>query len=404
MKSYFVLLAFFLLLFGCRETSTDSDSNGSNFTGNVTELKKGVITSTNKFGYDLFRNIASTGEKNIFLSPLSVSFALGMTMNGAENQTLQEMRNVLRFGSLSREEINNVYKHLLEYLPAQDKKVMLGLANSIWHRKGFGVEKNFSEICGKYFSSPVNEIDFNSSEASKTINSWIESNTGGKIKDMVEQNISPEVMMYLINAIYFKGAWTQTFDSKQTKEELFIIDENNSSKTQMMKQTGEYYYLKINSLQVIELPYSDKKFSMIIFLPSEGLDAFIKNTDYTLLQHYITSLHPDSGNIYLPKFKLNYEIDLKDILIGMGMKVAFNPSADFTSIHKPGGIFISKVKHKSFLEVDEEGTEAAAATIVEMIKSSIGPFNMVCNRPFMFIIREREENHILFIGKVDKPG
>jgi len=405
MKSYFFSIIVFILLFfySCRETTTTINGIDAELSPeNISKLQKEVINSNNQFGYNLFVKLNETDNGNIFISPISLSLALGMTMNGAKNATLSEMKNTLQFNGYSNTEINNVYSNMLKELKSDDSKIILSIANSIWLRNNFDVESSFIETCSKYFSSKTSTLDFSLPSASQTINSWIEDNTNGKIRNMIEDNIKPDVMMYLINALYFKGLWTYTFDSKYTKEDYFTPEDGKTAKIQMMAQSGKYNHLAENNVQIVELPYGNGSYSMLILLPSDGIDNFLSSNNLSSLENYFASMKPDSGTIYIPKLKIEYENELSNILPLLGMKEAFTQSADFTAMHKAGGLYISRVKHKTYLEITEEGTEASAATVVEMVKTSIGPFSMKVNKPFLLIIRKKN-NSILFIGKIAKP-
>lgn len=376
----------------------------------LTASETHIIKSSSNFGFELFEQIQNTQkDENIFISPLSVSMALGMTYNGAANETATAMKNTLGFSSLSHAEINDSYKSLLELLSNLDPKVRLDIANSIWYRLGFSVEQPFIDTNKKYFDAEISALDFNLPGSVTTINNWVDTNTNGKI-DQIIDSIDPMTVMFLINAIYFNGTWTYEFDKEVTKDRPFYLTSEKSINVPTMAQTNDFHYFQNDQLQMIDMPYGEGAFSMTVLLPSpeSSVDALVQNMGNATWTSWLGKLEKSEGTIYLPKFKLEYEKKLNDVLVAMGMEVAFNPSqADFTNINKNGDLFISQVRHKSYVDVYEEGTEAAAVTVVEMRLTSVGPdpgFTMRVDRPFVFIIREQNTGTILFMGKIMDPS
>ncbi|NIA28488.1 MAG: serpin family protein [Actinobacteria bacterium] len=370
-----------------------------------------IVKASGEFGFSLFKEIQKTQkDENIFISPLSVSMALGMTLNGAANETERAMQNTLGFGGLSDEEINQSYQSLIELLADLDPKVRFQIANSIWYRLGFTVEQPFVDINKTFFNAEVNALNFNSPEAVATINSWVDSNTNGKIKKILDQ-IDPMTVMFLINAIYFKGTWTYEFDKKLTEDEPFYIGDTTQVTCKMMKQSNDFLYYQNDAFQAIDLPYGNSAFRMTVFLPTPGnsVDALIAQLNAQNWAEWMGQFSKQKGTLYLPKFKLKYEKVLNQVLSALGMGIAFDSGrADFTGINKNGDLYISQVRHKSFVDVYEEGTEAAAVTIVEMRTTSVGGeppgFFMQVNRPFLFAIREQNSQTILFMGKIMNPA
>ncbi|NOY59312.1 MAG: serpin family protein [Calditrichaeota bacterium] len=370
-----------------------------------------IVKASGEFGFSLFKEIQKTQkDENIFISPLSVSMALGMTLNGAANETARAMQNTLEFGGLSDEEINQSYQSLIRLLADLDPKVRFQIANSIWYRLGFTVEQPFVDVNKTFFNAEVNALDFNSPEAVATINSWVDSNTNGKIKTILDQ-IDPMAVMFLINAIYFKGTWTYEFDKKLTEDEPFYIGDTTQVTCKMMKQSNDFLYFQNEEFQAIDLPYGDGAFRMTVFLPAPGnsVDALIAQLNAQNWAEWMGQFSKQKGTLYLPKFKLKYEKVLNQVLSALGMGIAFDGGrADFTKINKNGELYISQVRHKSFVDVYEEGTEAAAVTIVEMRATSVGGespgFFMRVDRPFLFAIREQNSQTILFMGKIMDPA
>jgi serpin B len=395
----------FLILFSCRR-----DFSTFSFEKQVRELttyEKSLTQSDNTFGLKLFREIIrEEPDSNIFISPLSVAMALSMTLNGAANETEIAMRNTLELNGLSKEQINRSFKGLIELLTELDPEVIFQIANSIWYRLGFQVEQDFIDVNKKYFNAIVQSLDFTLPEALDIINTWVEENTNKKINKIIDQ-IHPLTVMFLINAIYFKGTWTYEFDKDLTQDDTFFMNSESSVNCKLMRQTGEFLYLETSEFQAVDLPYGSGKYSMTIFLPysSKPVNSLIEELTVENLDSWIAGLSKTEGTIFLPKFKLEYEIKLNDVLTALGMGIAFSEAADFTGINRYGGLFISKVKHKTFVEVDEEGTEAAAVTVVEIRESAVQPstFMMKVNRPFIFIIRENHSGTILFSGKIVEP-
>jgi serpin B len=375
----------------------------------LTVAEKRLVETDNKFGFKLFREIVQQEkDKNVFISPLSVSMALGMTYNGASGSTEAAMRQTLELGDLTPQEINAAYKSLIELLLQLDPKVKFLLANSIWHRQDYAFEPEFINLNRTYFNAAVRGLNLDDPSAAGTINDWVNQNTNGKIRQIVDAPIDPELVMFLINAIYFKGLWTYQFDPRQTQDDRFTLTDGSSKPCKMMNLTADLPYLSNAQFQAVDLPYGDADFSMTIFLPNAttALDAFIAGITQENWNVWVKSFSRRSGNLSLPKFTLEYELTLNEVLKALGMGVAFSPDeADFTKMRRIRDLYISKVKHKTFVDVNEEGTEAAAVTSVEIGVTSIGGgFSMRVDRPFIFVIRENRSQTILFMGKIVEPN
>ncbi|HDL19099.1 MAG TPA: serpin family protein [Bacteroidetes bacterium] len=389
-----------------RDFSTDA---GFKEPRQLTVLEKKLVTSDNAFGWELFKQIvAQSNNENVFISPLSVSMALGMTFNGAAGSTETAIKNVLQFTGLSKTEINESYLSLITLLSGLDDRVQFQIANSIWYRLGFKIEQNFIDLNRNYFNAEVRGLDFNSPDAPNTINAWVDEKTYGKI-DKVIDKINPLTMMYLINAIYFKGVWLYEFDKSKTRDDRFNLPDGSQTDCKMMQQGGKFPYFSTAQFQAVDLPYGGDKFRMSVFLPNPGVnsDELISEIDSQTWDNWTARFEFRNGSVLLPKFEMKYKISLNKILSAMGMEVAFSPNqADFTNIEKNGDLYISNVLHKTYVAVDEEGTEAAAVTVVEMGVTSVGGpsgFYMRVDRPFLFVIWENNSNTILFIGKIVQP-
>lgn len=393
------------LSFGCKSSSTGPNDIEIR---ELTVTEKKLVESSESFGLKLFRKVNELEtSKNIFISPFSVSMALGMTLNGANGSTFDAMRQTLDFNDLTQQEINESYKSLFELLTQVDKTIIFQIANSIWYRQGFEFEKNFIETNKKYFDALVTSLNFDDPNSVNIINDWVKEKTNGKIPEIVD-TIEKEIVMFIINAIYFNGNWKYKFDKNLTKEDKFTRNDGTKISVKMMKQKNDFMYFENELFQAIDLPYGNGAFSMTILLPKSGtnIDQLINLTDKANWQNWINSFSKREGELYIPKFKIEYDVLLNDILKALGMQEAFDPNkADFTNLYRgPENAYISKVKHKTFVDVYEEGTEAAAVTSVEIgITSLPQTFVMRVDKPFVFSIREKNSGSILFIGKIIEP-
>jgi len=384
------------------DTAKDDPTPGS------TWFAPGLVESDNKFGLKLFKEIIKEEkDKNVFISPLSVSMALGMTYNGANGSTQEAMQKTLELSGLTIQEVNVSYKNLIKLLTGLDPKVQFQIANSIWYRQSLTPEEEFLNLCKEYFNALVSGLDFSDPNAAKIINAWVDENTNGKIKEIVDAPIHPLTVMFLINAIYFKGTWTYQFDEDSTRDTVFTLPDGTQKPCQMMQQSAFFDYFSNDGFQAVDLAYGDGDFSMTIFLPKPDvdIDSLIAQFTPENLSYWLGCFSSDSGKIFVPKFKVEYDLLLNNVLKTLGMEIAFDPGrADFTKMYEGGGIWIGKVKHKTYVEVNEEGTEAAAVTSVVMATVSEHPdFHIRVDRPFVFLIRENKSRTILFIGKIVEP-
>lgn len=375
----------------------------------VTEMQ--IIEADQSFSYELFRNTVDfDDEENIMISPLSVSMALSMTLNGAEGETFDAMRKTLKMSGLDLDEINDGYKSLIKLLVELDPEVTLKVANSIWHDDEFLVKQEFLDRLIEVFGASIEDMDFKDPASVNRINDWVNTNTEGLIEKIIDE-IPDDMVMYLINAIYFKGNWLYKFDEKDTRIDDFYLENGEKKEVDMMIQSDRFATYFSEQVHMIELPYGDSLFSMTVLMPADErqpLDQFIsESVTSENLNRWRSDLRTPLQKIpvQLPKFEMKYEIKYNDILKAMGMEIAFDAySADFSGIAdmSPQNLFISEVKHKTFIRVDEKGTEAAAVTSVGMMPTSM-PQPMIVNRPFVFIIHERESGTNLFMGKVMNP-
>ena len=375
-----------------------------------TPVEKSLVQSSNTFGFRLFQQVnREEGGRNLFISPLSVSMALGMTLNGAAGGTEADMRRTLGFGDMNQADINASYKSILDLLPGLDPKTLIEIANSIWYRLGFPVLPEFVDVSKACFYAEVRGLDFSSPEAPGVINGWIEDRTHGKITRMIEE-IDPATVMFLINAVYFKGMWKTEFNPKSTSDDVFNGPQGGAIPCKMMRQKAVLGYYETDAFQAADLPYGNGRYAMTVLLPKSGqsVEALAASLDPASWSAVNNGLSEREITLHLPKFKLEYEIKLNDALSEMGMAVAFQGGlADFSRIAAGRDLYIDSVKHKSFVEVDEKGTEAAAVTIVEIRETSAGPGDeifMRVDRPFLVVIREKSSDALLFMGKITAPA
>ncbi|MBU0528222.1 serpin family protein [bacterium] len=405
--SILVLSLMFLLIMSC--DICEIDNNEKIPPRELSVFEEQLVSSDNIFGIKLFKALNDAEpDSNLFISPLSVSMALGMALNGAADSTYEAMKNTLELNGLSETEINQAYKDLIELLVNLDKKVVMQIANSIWYRDNFTVEPDFIDVNKTYFDAEVQALDFDDANAPNIINNWVDENTNGLIKKIIDGDIPPEIVMYLINAVYFKGTWTYEFDEKDTKDELFNNYDNSISTIPLMLQEADFPYFETDDFQVVDLPYGDSLFTMTVILPKDGEDIneIAKTIDNDTWINWTNQLYTNEVKVYLPKFTLEWESSLVDVLVTLGMGIAFDPyQADFSRINpNPYGVenlYISDVIHKAIVKVNEEGTEAAAVTSVEFGLTSIPQIVEIrIDHPFIFAIRERYSGTILFMGKV----
>ena len=370
-----------------------------------------LTNANNAFGLKLFKEIVAhpdERDKNIFISPLSVSMALGMTYNGAAGTTEEAMRNTLEYGNMTQQEINESYRSLIDLLIDLDPMVQFQIANSIWYRLGFQVKQPFIDINKTFFDAEVTGLNFTDPAAKDIINGWVDEKTNGKIPDIVDE-INPEHVMFLINAIYFKGDWTSQFKTQDTRDDDFYLLDGSKKTVKMMSQKYDFGYFATQDFQAVDLPYSGKAFSMTIFLPRPEfrVDDFIAQISNETLTEWVDNFGEIEVDLSMPKFKLEYDLTMNNVLKALGMGIAFEKwEANFIKIAdvRPENLYIDKVKHKTFVDVNEEGTEAAAATSVGIgITSLPQTITMIINRPFVFVIREKFSNTILFMGKIVEP-
>ena len=402
-----ILIGFAGIMLLCLLSCSDGDSPPDNI-GDVLDIISdpafsSVATANTRFGFKLLSDVQSRElGTNIFISPLSISIALTMTYNGAVGETQLAMAEVLEIEGLDRDSVNRSNAALRESLENRGSEVQLSIANSIWGRQGVEFNPDFLNRNREFFGAEITALDFGAPEAPETINGWVDTNTMGKVKKIV-QRIDPRTLIMLINAIYFKGSWQEEFDKSRTRDGIFRLSDGSEKQVPMMTREGAYPYFRGETFEAASLPYGDGNVNMYIFLPDRGtnLDEFLGVLNSENWSNWLPQFREgtDDSMMILPRFKLEYEVQLNDTLKALGMDIAFGGGADFSGMGP--SLFISEVRHKAFVEVNEEGTEAAAVTVVVGVESE--PPSFIVDRPFFFAIYDDKTKSMLFMGIVVEP-
>ncbi len=375
-----------------------------------------VVDANNQFALDYYSKLKEKYSGNIFFSPFSISIALAMIYEGAKGQTAEEIRSVFYFP-----EDNNLrragFAAIIDEINKKDKKYKLNIANALWAQKDYQFLKEYFDRVEKYYGGKVTNLDFKKDPESSriTINNWVENQTNDKIKGLIPSGIINAVTrLVLTNAIYFKGEWVRQFNKNDTKEENFRTSKNSYVKTSIMRRTDEearFNYFENDKLQILEMPYSGEKLSMLILLPKDdNLKGLENSLTVEQLSKWKKGLKEQRVKIFIPKFKFETKSFMTKMLKEMGMPIAFSDSADFSGMTGKKGLKIDEVIHQAFVEVNEEGTEAAAATAVTMVPISTGPSKepkipvFRADHPFIFLIQEKNTGIILFMGRVVNPN
>jgi serpin B len=403
------LLFIFLLIFlsGCTNISEISTPIKADDSGATVEGVNNVINANNQFALDLYLKLEDE-ESNIFFSPYSISVALAMTYEGARGKTAEEMQSVFYFPedeNIRRSSFAKIYN----LVNKKNKKYELHTANALWAQKDYKFLDEYINAIKKYYVGKVTNVDFAKAteNARLTINKWVEEQTNNKIKDLIPPGVlNALTRLVLTNAIYFKGLWVKQFDKKETREEDFKVSPEKTVKVDMMSMTGEEFnYYETEELQIIELLYEGEDLSMLIILPKENyLKSLEESLSLEKLAELRNSLSEQQVDVYIPKFKFETKYFMVKTLKEMGMPTAFSMDADFSGMDSTKDLFIANVIHQAFIDVNEEGTEAAAATGVVMELKAAMPTVFRADHPFIFMIQERETNNILFLGRVIDPS
>lgn len=366
------------------------------------------VAADNAFAFDLFRQVIATADdnKNALISPLSATMALGMLYNGTSPDAGAEMAAALGMADLQPEQINEYYRTMREALLEIDPQTELGIANSIWSREGYGVKKRFIDLNCDYYDAHVESRDFNLPATLKAINNWCAGKTCNKITKIVDR-IPAEAMMYLINAVYFKGVWQCEFDKNNTRQGNFAMAGGKAKNVPMMNQTARFPYCEDASMQCLEMPYGNGAFSMVVMLPVQGksVDELIAELDADSYNAMLARLAEREVMVKLPRWRQECNFSLNDPLSNLGMRRIFCSGGNLNGIADDSRLCVSGVQQKSFIEVNEQGTEAAAVTVVEVGVTSVPSYpRFLADRPFVYLIREKSTGVILFIGRMDEPA
>ncbi|MGA2093769.1 MAG: serpin family protein [Sedimentisphaerales bacterium] len=376
------------------------------------QLTGSVVEGNNKFALELYALLRNQ-EGNLFLSPYSISTALAMTCAGARGQTEQEMAKALQFPTgVSNEQFNKAFGEIIKQLNAEGQKgaFELVVANALWGQKDYKFLPDYLASVKTNYQGNLEQVDFKTQaeEARKTINAWVESKTKDKIKDLIKPGmLDTMTRLVLTNAIYFKGKWAIQFKPEQTQQLPFTLLSGQKVTVPMMNQKERLGYTEINDIQLLELPYKGDILSMVVLLPrkTDGVKELEKQLNAGNLKSWITGLRKREVQVYFPRFKMTSEFELAQILGEMGMHDAFSGKADFSGMTGNRDLFISAVVHKAYVDVNEEGTEAAAATGVVMRATSVAPTTVFrADHPFIFLIRDNHTGSILFIGRTENPA
>ncbi|MFP3917573.1 serpin family protein [Lysinibacillus telephonicus] len=390
-------------LIGC---GTKDDTSSSKILSNA-EFNEDdyyeLVQPNNTLGFQLLSTAPKDNEGNLFISPTSLLMALAMVYNGADGKTKEEMAKIL---GQQTDQVNKANASLINRLLQTSDNVELAIANSIWLNENYQFQDDFKINVQDYFNAEINEINVTDNESVTKINNWVKKETNGKINKIVQDPLDPDLVSILLNAIYFKGDWKYEFDKNQTSEDTFYGQTKSAS---FMKLEEELSYLENNLFQAVSLPYGDGTLSMKVFLPKKNVS--LKEVEDELTQEnwqkWSSQFTKKEGTLLLPKFKLEYEIELNDALKMLGMPTAFEKDADFSNmIQESVPLWISKVKQKTYIDVNEKGTEAAAATSIEVVTESAiisDSFYMNVNHPFIFSIVDDETGMILFLGSISSP-
>nr|WP_285847060.1 serpin family protein [Sporosarcina luteola] len=368
-----------------------------------------IVSSNNELGFKLLKEIETDDNGNLFISPTSLLMALAMVYNGADGVTKEGIADAMQVEGIDPMDVNKANASLMTILNKNSKEIQLQVANSIWLNEEYHFQEEFSQRTKDYFNAAIEEIDIASTESPKKINDWVKKATNDKIDKMVDGPLDENLVAMLLNAIYFKGDWKYPFDKKDTDNRNFQLGDEEEKEIPFMKLEEKLMYLVDNEIQAVKLPYGKGEMSMTIVLPNEqkNFDEIKTTLSADKWDELSSNFRSMRGTLLLPKFKMAYETELNGALEALGMADAFTDRADFSKmVEGDVSLAISKVKQKTYIDVNEEGTEAAAVTGIQMEVASgppDAPFVMDVNRPFFLAITDEETGIILFMGFIANP-
>jgi serpin B len=396
-----ILVVFFALIFflGLVSMANDIDIQS-------------LIQANTTFALDMYQKVRDN-EGNLFFSPYSISTAFAMTYTGARCETQKQMAGVFHF-SHDPHQLHPSFSELQAHFQKlqENSPFRLNIANALWIQKEYELLRTFVELNQKYYQASLFHLDFHKDpEGSRSkINDWVEDKTEDKIKDLLPGGaINTLTRLVLTNTIYFKAEWQNTFNAHNTKDQDFWITPEEKTKVKMMAQKDRFGYWENDTLQILEMPYIQKDLSMIVFLPQkiDGLPVLESNLNPSTLDNWTSNLKNQHVDVFFPKFTTTQDIDLKEILKSLGMVDAFTENADFSGIEPKKELYITDALHKAFIDVDEVGTEAAAATAISMGVTSIRPPESLpefrADHPFFYLIKDNQTGSIIFMGRLTRP-
>lgn len=406
-KIVVILLLTLFLLIGCSDINEQEKSNDVSVADNDYEV---LISPNNHLSFKLLEYGEPNEEDNIFISPTSLFIALSMVYNGAEGKAEEELAQALQIDRMDKADLNKANASLIAKLTEQSDQIELLLANSIWLNDIFHFQEQFENDNENYFDAEISEIDVIDPETVNMINNWVSEHTNEKIDEIVQPPLNKDLVTILINALYFKGDWKYEFDEKLTENHSFTNSNGESKDVPLMTLEEDLPYIENDVFQAVSLPYYDDKMTMDIYLPQENV-TLVELKDEIISgrwENWDRQFEEQEGTVLLPKFELEYETSLNKTLQELGMDTVFTEDAEFPHmIIEDEPVWISKVRQKTYIDVHEKGTEAAAVTSVEVETMSAiedeQPFYMKIDRPFFFIIKDNETNMILFTGLIENP-
>lgn len=400
-----IVTSLLLVVSGCGMGVNDPQQNNANF---GRDDYKEITTPNNELAFKLLKEVGKDEHGNAFISPTSLLMALSMVYNGSDGETKKEIAETLQASGIEVSDLNKANASLLAMLKKNTEKITVDIANSIWINDEFQFHQEFEKNVSDFYQAELQAFNSMDGEAAKTINQWVEKATREKIKDIVEDPLNPDLVMILLNAIYFNGEWTYEFDKQLTENREFFLADGTTTNIPFMNRRENFLYMENDDFQAVSLPYGDGEMSMKVFLPKVGksLTDFENSLTNEKWQDWTGQFAQQEGIVNMPKFKMEYEIELNSVLQKLGMPTAFTEEAEFPRlIQEDESLMIDKVKQKTFIDVHEKGTEAAAVTSVEVKLTSapMDEFYMDIHRPFFFVISDDEAEAILFMGSVSNP-
>ena len=401
----FIIAAAAAMIFvSCDRAELEARRNPYKSLNLTTKSAEFVGKGNSTFTFEFIDRVNSAAGGSYFVSPLSLQFLLGMTLNGAQGETAGEICDVLGYGAGETDAVNDYAQEMLKQLPGLDKKTKLTIANAIFADKAYPLLPTYESALQQHYAAEVENLDFSDGPATlKRINDWCSNNTNGLFKNILDK-VDPEVQAYLLNAMYFKSQWAEKFEKKNTSAKDFYVGTCEPIPVQMMKQVKKFDYSENESFQAVRLPYGNGAYSMVVLLPMAGrsdkdITAFLKQTDWNV---FLRQMDLREVDLWLPKFETTYHIDLEEMLAAMGMPLAFNPAAaDFSAMAQPSP-YLSAVTQDAIVKVDEEGTEAAVVSKAHFGKATAAPFDRAvfhADHPFLYLITEKSTGAVLFAGR-----